>query len=278
MLRSGQRVHVVETGEGPPALLLHGSNTSSLGFLPLFAHLHGVRVVAVDRTGLGLSDPGPVPRGRFRAAAVEFVDGVLDELGIAASALVGNSMGGVWSLWYALARPERVRAVVLVGSVPLLPGTRCPGPLRLSVTPLVGDLLSRYVKVSPKMLVRLLSSVGEGDTIVMYPDLIGAIVAGGNDPIAATTTLAELRALIHPFGFRRSMRFQVEELRSVRAPTLVIWGDNDSVGSVAVARSATAMFPDARLEVLPAGHVPYFGHPERVADLVGGFVQAHGRG
>jgi hypothetical protein len=46
-LRREQRVHVVEAGEGPPALLLHGTNTSSLSFLTLLADLEGVHGIAV---------------------------------------------------------------------------------------------------------------------------------------------------------------------------------------------------------------------------------------
>jgi pimeloyl-ACP methyl ester carboxylesterase len=72
---SGGRVELIETGgAGPPVLFLHGSGTSSLSLLPLFEHLSGVRAIAVDRPGFGLSDPVRVPRERFRDGAVEFVD------------------------------------------------------------------------------------------------------------------------------------------------------------------------------------------------------------
>ena len=94
---------------------------------------------------------------------------------------------------------------------------------RSSSTPVVGDLLTRLVKPNPKRLVQLVSSVGEKDTIVRYPDLIESLVAAGNDPIASAVNLAELRAAISPFGFRRSMRLQPGELRRLTVPTLVIW-------------------------------------------------------
>lgn len=275
--RGGRRVHVVETGEGPPALFLHGTNTSSLSFVPLLGHLQGLRAIAVDRPGHGLSDTAPVPRARYRHAAVEFVDDILDAWGIDTLALVGQSGGGVWALWYAIARPERVRSVVLLGSVPLLPGTRCPAPLRVMATPALGPTLARVVKPTPRSLVRLLSSVGEGDTIIRYPDLIDALVAAGNDPVATRADLAELRALIQPFGFRRSMRFRTDELQTMKAPTLLIWGDRDPIGSVDVAHAVARLLPNARLEVLPAGHVPQLGHPDRVAALVSAFLgSAHG--
>ena len=145
-LRSGRRVHIVEVGDGPPVVFLHGSSTSSLSFLTMDARgadgrrsllerLDGVRAIAIDRPGLGLSEPMHVPRVRFRDTAVGYVDNVLDELGLPTCALAGNSMGGTWALWYALAHPERVRRLVLLGAAPLLPGTRLPVAPRLMSAP-----------------------------------------------------------------------------------------------------------------------------------------------
>ena len=270
-LRGGQRIHVVERGDGPPALFLHGTNTSSLSFVPILEHLQGIRAIAVDRPGHGLSDPPPVARGRFRDAAVEFIDEILTALRLDDVTLVGQSGGGVWTLWYAMAHPERVRSLVLLGSAPLLPGTRCPAPLRLMATPGLGPMMARLVKPTRTSLVRLLSSVGEGDTIVRHPDLIDALVAGGNDRVAVAADLAELRAWIQPFGFRRAMRFQPAELTGLSVPTLLIWGDHDPIGTVDAARAAAGLIPGARLELVPAGHVPQLGHPQRVADLVSTF-------
>jgi pimeloyl-ACP methyl ester carboxylesterase len=273
-VRSGRRVHVIEAGEGPPVLLLHGSSTSSLSVLPLLERVEGVRAIAVDRPGFGLSEPVQVPRERYRDAAIEFVDEVLDELGLETSALAGGSMGGTWALWYALARPERVRGLVLLTGAPLLPGTRSAAPVRVMAAPVVGDLLARVVKPNAKMVVRLMSSMGEKDTIVRYPDLIESMVAAGRDPIASAANLAELRAGISPLGFRRSMRVHPDELRRLTVPTLVVWGDRDPVGAVKVAQATARLVPTAQLEVLPAGHVPFLGHPDRVSELLSRFVRS----
>jgi pimeloyl-ACP methyl ester carboxylesterase len=272
---SGRRVHIVEVGEGPPVVFLHGSSTSSLSLLPLLERLESMRAIAVDRPGFGLSEPVHVPRERFREAAVAFVDEVVAELGLQTCALAGNSMGGTWALWYALARPDRVRRLVLIGSAPLLPGTRPPAPLRVMATPVVGDLLTRVVKPNARMLVRLMASVGEGDdTIVRYPDLIEALVAAGRDPAASTVNLAELRAAISPLGFRRPLLMHPDELRRLTVPALVLWGDHDPLGGIEVAQATARLVPDARLDVLPAGHVPYLGNPERVCELVSTFVRS----
>jgi pimeloyl-ACP methyl ester carboxylesterase len=271
-LRSGRRVHVIEAGEGAPILFLHGTNTSSLSLLPLLEHLEGLRAIAVDRPGFGLSEPARVPTARFREAAVEFVDEVVAALGLDELVLAGNSMGGTWALWYALARPERVRGLVLLGSAPLLPGSRPPAPLRVMAAPVLGGALARVAKPNRKMVVRLLSSMGEGETIVRYPDLIESLVAAGRDPATVAVNRAELRATISLLGFRRSVRVQPDELRRLKVPTLLIWGDRDPVATVAAAGATAALIPDASLEVLPAGHVPYLGHPERAAALVAEFA------
>ena len=255
-------------------MFLHGSSTSSLSLLPVLERLEGVRAIAVDRPGFGLSEPVRVPRERFRDAAVEFLDEVLDELGLRTSAFAGNSMGGTWALWYALARPERVQRLVLLGSAPLLPGTRPPIPLRVTAAPLVGDLLPHVVKPNRKMLLRLMASMGEKDTIVRYPELIESIVAAARDPIASPANHAALRAVISPIGFRPSARMDPDELRRLNVPTLLIWGDHDPVGTAEVARETAALMPRAQLELLTAGHVPYLGHPQRVAELLTMFIRS----
>jgi pimeloyl-ACP methyl ester carboxylesterase len=183
-------------------------------------------------------------------------------------------MGGTWALWYGLARSERVRRLVLLGSAPLLPGTRPPVPLRVTAAPLLGDLLARVVKPNRRLLLRLMASMGEQDTIVRYPELIDSLVAASRDPNASATNLAELRAIISPIGFRRSARMDPEELRQLDVPTLLIWGDHDPVGASEVAREAATLMPWAQLELLPAGHVPYLGHPELVGELLSTFIRS----
>ena len=271
---SGRRVHVVEAGDGPPVLHLHGTNTSSLSHLMLPGRTAGLRSYLVDRPGCGLSDPESFRTEEFRAYSVRFVGDVLDALSLDAAHLVGASGGGIWATWYALAHPDRVRGLVMLGSVPTLPGGRAPLPLRLTAIPGMGDLMVRAVKPGRRMLLKMMASVGEADTIVRHPDVLESLVAGARDPVATRANLAELRALISPRGFRPSMRLTGEDLRRLAVPTLMIWGDRDPVVPLAHARSAAAEVPRSRLEVLPAGHVPQLGNPERVAALIEDFVTA----
>jgi pimeloyl-ACP methyl ester carboxylesterase len=271
---SGRLVHVVTAGDGPPVVHLHGTNTSSLSHLMLPGRTPGFRSYLVDRPGCGLSDPDSFRPEDFREYAVGFVGDVLDALGLDAAHLVGASGGGIWATWYALAQPERVRGLVMLGSVPTLPGSRVPPPMRLAVTPGVGDLLGRAVKPGRRMLLKMMASMGEAKTIVRYPDLLDSLVAGARDPVATQANLAELRALISPRGVRTSMRLNREDLRRLAVPTLMIWGDRDPVVPLAQARALAAEIPHARLEVLPAGHVPQLGNPDRVAALLEEFAVA----
>ena len=140
--------------------------------------------------------------------------------------------------------------------------------------PVVGDLLARVVKPNAKLVVRLMSSMGEKDTIVRYPDLIESVAAAGRDPIASRANLAELRAVISALGFRPAMRVSLEDLRRLAVPTLLVWGDHDPVGAVEVAQATASLIPAAQLEVLPAGHVPWLGNPDRVSELLSDFVHS----
>ena len=124
------------------------------------------------------------------------------------------------------------------------------------------------------MLLRLMSSVGEGDTILRHPDLLDSLLDAAHDPVAAAANLAEFQALLSPLGTRSATRIRPDDLRRLAIPTLMIRGDHDPVVAVADARAAADLIPDARLEVFPAGHVPQLGQPARVADLLEDFIHS----
>jgi pimeloyl-ACP methyl ester carboxylesterase len=275
---AGGRVHLLEQGAGPPVVFLHGTGNPAGFLLPLLDNLHGVRAIAPDLPGVGLSDPIDLPWDRYRERAVAWLDRLLDTLELDATTLFGHSGGGLWALWYALVHPDRVKRLVLLG-VPTLPKTRCPLPIRLVGTPGVGQLLPRLAPPSPTSVLRLASAVGETGTLAKYPDLVDLLVAAGRDPVTDHAAMAEFRALISPFallspsGFRRRSRVRPDELRQLAMPTLVVWGERDPVGSIPVARAVTELIPDARLEVLPTGHGPWLGQPLRTATTVTDFVR-----
>ncbi len=108
-------VHVLDargSGRLPPVVLLHGISSAAVHFLPLLYRLRGRvrRVIAPDLPAHGFSDrPSEMRSGILRDALVEALDAVIDEPAV----FFGNSLGGVAAVHYALARPERVRGLIL---------------------------------------------------------------------------------------------------------------------------------------------------------------------
>lgn len=265
------RVHVIERGSGEPLVLIHGSGPSALLFLPLMDQLEGVHAIAVDRPGFGLSDPTRRSSGPVRGAAVATLDAILDALDLTEVSLLGNSMGGTWATWYALARPDRVRRLVLVGAPPSLPGTRVPPPM-LAVAASPTDGPPPMPRPTSESVVQSMAAMGEADTIVKYPEHIEALVAAAQDQMAGEASLTELRATISPSGWQRAVAMETAELAGLKAPTLMLWGDHDPLGDSEVGRSLAGHLPRAMLQSISGGHAPWLGDPTGVARLISDFL------
>jgi 4,5:9,10-diseco-3-hydroxy-5,9,17-trioxoandrosta-1(10),2-diene-4-oate hydrolase len=118
----GLKIRALETGEGPPAILLHGASLGSSADVwrrnlqPLAAH--GIRVIAYDQPGFGLSDDPPNWSVGFRTA---FILEFMDALGLDHASLVGHSQAGAMAVRLALSHPHRINRVVVLGTGSLLP-------------------------------------------------------------------------------------------------------------------------------------------------------------
>lgn len=115
--------------------------------------------------------------------------------------------------------------------------------------------------------------MGEGNTIGRHPAIIDGLVAMGRDPIATQASRQEMSGVVRGLlGWRPSTRLTETELRRIQQPTLLIWGDHDPIGPPDVARAVAEVIPHGEAVEVPAGHVPYFGHPERTAELISRFI------
>jgi pimeloyl-ACP methyl ester carboxylesterase len=268
---AGRRIHIIEAGMGPPLVYLHGGGAAAHTAMPLLEYLEGVRMIVPDRPGYGLSDSVDFGHKGYRDMAVDVTDQILEALGLDQVSLAGSSGGGVWAIWYALAYPGRVRRLVLLGSAPLLPGTYAQVPIRMMATPIIGDIIAR-IPSNESTVVGMMGMMGEEETIVNYPEMIAALVAGNHDPVASKATRTEFSAFLNLLGFRASMKIRPADLAKLRMPTLVIWGEHDPLGGADVARAVCEEIPNSVLELLPAGHVPFLGYPEKAAKLMSDFV------
>lgn len=278
----GIDVHVFDVGESrgddPPLLMLHGGGGFSATLAPMMAELDGRRLLAIDRPGYGLSGDFRYTTANNRDAAVAVIDRVLDGLEIDQVDLLGNSGGGYWAIAYALQRPERVNRLVLVGSVPTLPGTRAPVPLRLFTIGPFTRLLARLQPPSESAVHQQFAAFGEGETIRDHPAVVQAIVAQHRTDRSTAVDTSEFAALLRLRGWQPSSRLTEHELSRLEAPTLFIWGGRDPLGSPAAIDGTIAAMPDATLEVIDeGGHLPWLGAAGRCAALVGAFLDGETR-
>ncbi|HEX9704128.1 MAG TPA: alpha/beta fold hydrolase [Gemmatimonadales bacterium] len=256
----GTRLRYIATGRGPAVVLLHGLGASMYSWrhtIPPLA-VAGFRVIAVDLKGFGFSDRPA--RGYANADYVRLTLALLDSLGIHDAVLVGNSMGGQIAIEVALARPERVRGLVLLASAGF--GVRYPLLLRAARWPLVGPVATGLRNRS--FTAAILRSLYADPTRVTEADVDQYFA-----PVAEPDYGRALR------GVLREYRFDALEDRvvAVHAPTLVLWGDRDLVISPAVGRALAARFERvAFFMIAGAGHMPQEEAPDSTNPLLMAFL------
>jgi pimeloyl-ACP methyl ester carboxylesterase len=119
---AGLRTRYIEEGQGPAVILLHGASLGSAAdvfrrnLAPLAAF--GLRVIAYDQPGFGLSDDPPDWGIGFRT---KFILQFMDALGIDKAALVGHSQAGNMAAELALSNPDRITRIAVLGTGSLLP-------------------------------------------------------------------------------------------------------------------------------------------------------------
>jgi pimeloyl-ACP methyl ester carboxylesterase len=112
-------IHFEIAGRGPAVLLTHGFTGSSADFAKLVGPLSGRHtVITWDLRGHGQSDSPADPAAYSIEISLRDMTALLDRAGVERAALVGHSLGGYLSLAFQLAHPERVSALVLIGTGP----------------------------------------------------------------------------------------------------------------------------------------------------------------
>jgi 2-hydroxy-6-oxonona-2,4-dienedioate hydrolase len=268
------RVRVQESGQGPPALFIHGTMTAGGAFAPLIARMRGFRCIALDRPGCGLSDAWQL-HPEFRDQAVETILGVLDALRIDSVVLAGHSLGALWCTWFALAHPRRVRKLALIGPSIGFPGVHPPGFMRVLSIPGFGALLRRAMRPSRKSLERSFVSMGHGKSLRAGRFPTAMFDWGERLMIDTRTMQNELEAVTRAVGFAGARRWTVlgDTLRTLSVPTLLVSGTDDSHGGPSLAANAARLIPVSKVHIVEhAGHVPWLDNPAAVADAVSSFA------
>src|SRR5215211_2837070 len=221
----GRPVRYEAAGEGEPVVLVHGLSGSTRWWSRNVSKLaERYRVYLVDLPGFGKMRRHGRPF--VLAEAASWLSGWMGAVGIERAHLVGHSMGGYVCLRLAASRPEAVRSLVLVAPAGVPTGRSMLGHL--------GPLLGAARYATPSFL----------------PVLVRDALRTGPATLwrAARDLLAE------------DVR---EDLRRIEAPTLLIWGQRDTLVPPAAGDLLREEIPGCRLLVLQgASHVPMFDRPE----------------
>jgi len=266
----GHRVAYRMAGEGPALVLVHGITSTSQTWdqvMPVLAEHH--TVIAPDLLGHGESAK---PRGDYSLGA--YASGVRDllvALGHEHATFVGHSLGGGVAMQLSYQFPERCERLVLVDSGGL--GRELSFVLRAATLP--GSEI-----VLPLLASAGLLGLGRGVGRVM--DRVGLRLgtdleemARGHaslaDPEARAAFVHTLRAIVDPGGQRVNATDRL--YLAAKVPTLLLWGERDSIIPVEHGRQAQALMPGSRLEVFPrAGHFPHRDDPLRFVRVLADFI------
>jgi pimeloyl-ACP methyl ester carboxylesterase len=244
----GSKLHLRRAGRGRPLLVLH-HETGTLDDLPFYDALAQHHDVLVPHhPGYSRSERPDWMRS-VRDIAVIY-RGLLSELKIAKPALVGLGFGGWIAAEMASMAPADLSHLVLVGA--------------MGIKPTQGDILDQAI-------------TGYVDYVrAGFHDQTAFDRVYGAEPSVDQLEMWDIcREMSFRIAWKPYMYSQTlpHLLGAVRAPALVVWGDDDKVVPLSAARRYLSALPDARLEIVKScGHCVDMEQPDALAKLVNSFI------
>jgi pimeloyl-ACP methyl ester carboxylesterase len=266
--RKGRRTYMIGRGKGScPTVLVHGGLSQGSEWALLAGRLPG-HVIIPDRPGCGLSYRIDYRGLDYRRAAIDWMRDLVDGIDAEQVDLVGNSMGGYFSIVLALAYPERVRRLVLVG-MPAGIERWIPLFLRLWGNPILG-LPIRQSRIADAETLRKRVF---GPLLVAHPervprDFLEIMVHAMALPDVDRSAYSLLRACTTLRGFRPELMLR-DDMARLTVPALFLWGDADAFAPPSSGQDVVARMTNARVEILPdTGHLPHVDQPDAVAATI----------
>lgn len=228
----GLNINYKMSGHGRSVVILHGWGARIESMEPIHRHLEKhFCVYSLDLPGFGKSDEPPEAwdSERYR----EIVAAFIDSLGIAEPIVIGHSYGGKVSI--RLAAERKVRKLILIDSAGIRPTRTLAYYLRV------------YAYKAVKTLLKL-PLVGDiaGPAVERYKNRMGSEDYRNASGVMRQTLVKSVNEDIR------------ELLPRIAAPTLLVWGENDTATPVGDGRIMEKLIPDAGLVVFKnAGHFSY---------------------
>jgi pimeloyl-ACP methyl ester carboxylesterase len=272
-------VRVLEVGEGRPVLMVPGGAGDAWPYAPLMAELNGWRMIVVNRPGGGLSDAIDFRTADVRRLAVETLRAVADAFDLERTPIVSNSMGGLWSFWFALEHPERVSNMVQMGCPALVLDTSAPLFMRLLGVPGINGVIAPVMqpKSADGALQGLRSQGSSQQDIDRMPEEAAeAAYQFFNLPTYLDTWKTLIAAVANLTGANPKYRLGPDQLQRVQQPVQFVWGEKDPFGDLDVARQAAEIIPDARLYEMETGHLPFMDRPQETGRVIREFLSQNG--
>lgn len=250
-------------GDGPPLVFIHAGVADSRQWNNEFAAFAtDFRVIRYDMRGYGRSEPVP---GDYRP--IDDLQAVLDALNVNESiVLVGCSMGGGIAMDYTLTYPDRVRAVVMVGSA--------PGGLWLDV-----DFHPLEDAVAAAQEAGDLERVAELETQMFFDGI-------GRRPEEVDPEMRQLALEMNRIALNHAARdlgkrlpnvatSAAERLGELSLPILVLTGDHDEPYIQAAAAHMVEHIANARhVPFADAAHLLNMDQPARFEQTLRHFLKA----
>jgi len=268
----GGRLHVVDIDErtqpsddDPPVVLLHGASGNledmRLALADRLKERH--RIILLDRPGHGWSEREADDASPARQAAM--IAEALERLDVGRAVVVAHSFAGSVATALALEDPGRVAGLVLIAPVLYPWSTGIAWYYTLASTPVLGPLFAHTLVVPVgSVLMRPASAAVFAPQIAPRDYAKRAAIALVLRPQTFIANARDIAGL-HAFVTRQAPRYA-----SIKAPTVIITGDRDTVVSPDIhARAFAAKLPNSKLVVLEGiGHMPHHVAPDRVVAAI----------
>ncbi len=266
--RPGCPLYYEVTGAGPAIVFAHGLGGNHLSWWQQVAHFC-TRFTCVTFAHRGFAPSGEIAGGPDPADYAADLAALVDHLALDRVHLVAQSMGGWSCLDYALARPDRVRALVLASTAGAIArkATLLRDPHRL-------DQWIAGAAAARESMRRQGIHPAAGERMAREQPALHFLYQAIDAVAAAKLDKEALRACMIALQTRPP-----DVLRTLAVPTLFVTGEEDTVFPPFLADPLAALMPNAQVQHVPAaGHSVYFERASRFNDLVDRFLASVGKG